>query len=239
MNIVKPLLTLVIPFYNEEPSLAELLPRVKDNLEQFDITYEVLLIDDASTDGSNAVVEKFIIESKDKNFKLIRMHTNSGQTGCFKKAFSEASGEYIIRMDADLQDNPSDLHLFIDKINEKADMVMGIRENRKHSHILKFATAIYNVIVIMLYDSPLTMHSGSFIAFKSEFVKDIPFKNNDHRYLPLIAINRGANNIREIIVSHNKRVYGSSNYSLLKKVLLGIPELIFFLVRLRFGFYRK
>ena len=239
MNIVKPLLTLVIPFYNEEPSLAELLPRVKDNLEQFDITYEVLLIDDASTDESAAVVKHFVSKNKDKKFKLISMDINSGQTGCFKKAFSEASGEYIIRMDADLQDNPSDLHLFIDKINEKADMVMGIRENRKHSHILKFATAIYNVIVIMLYDSPLTMHSGSFIAFKSEFVKDIPFKNNDHRYLPLIAINRGANNIREIIVSHNERIYGSSNYSLLKKVLLGIPELIFFLVRLKFGFYRK
>ncbi len=185
------------------------------------------------------MVEKFIIESKDKNFKLIRMHTNSGQTGCFKKAFSEASGEYIIRMDADLQDNPSDLYFFLEKINDNADMVMGIRENRKHSHILKFSTALYNLLIIMLYDSPLTMHSGSFIAFKSEFVKDIPFKNNDHRYLPLIAINRGANNIREIIVSHNERIYGSSNYSLLKKVLLGIPELIFFLVRLRFGFYRK
>jgi len=236
---VNTLVTLVIPFYNEELSLIELLPRVKDNLEKSGITYEVLLINDASTDGSNAVVEKFIIESKDKNFKLIRMHTNSGQTGCFKKAFSEASGEYIIRMDADLQDNPSDLYFFIDKINDNADMVMGIRENRKHSHILKFSTALYNLIIIMLYNSPLTMHSGSFIAFKSEFVKDIPFKNNDHRYLPLIAINRGANNIREIIVSHNERIYGSSNYSLLKKVLLGIPELIFFLVRLRFGFYRK
>ncbi len=233
------LVTLVIPFYNEELSLIELLPRVKDNLEQSGIVYEVLLINDASTDGSNAVVEKFIIESKDKNFKLIRMHTNSGQTGCFKKAFSEASGEYIIRMDADLQDNPSDLYFFLEKINDNADMVMGIRENRKHSHILKFSTALYNLLIIMLYDSPLTMHSGSFIAFKSEFVKDIPFKNNDHRYLPLIAINRGANNIREIIVSHNERIYGSSNYSLLKKVLLGIPELIFFLVRLRFGFYRK
>ena len=233
------LVTLVIPFYNEELSLIELLPRVKDNLEQSGIVYEVLLINDASTDGSNAVVEKFIIESKDKNFKLIRMHTNSGQTGCFKKAFSEASGEYIIRMDADLQDNPSDLYFFLEKINDNADMVMGIRENRNHSHILKFSTALYNLLIIMLYDSPLTMHSGSFIAFKSEFVKDIPFKNNDHRYLPLIAINRGANNIREIIVSHNERIYGSSNYSLLKKVLLGIPELIFFLVRLRFGFYRK
>jgi len=236
---VNTLVTLVIPFYNEELSLIELLPRVKDNLEQSGIVYEVLLINDASTDGSNAVVEKFIIESKDKNFKLIRMHTNSGQTGCFKKAFSEASGEYIIRMDADLQDNPSDLYFFLEKINDNADMVMGIRENRKHSHILKFSTALYNLLIIMLYDSPLTMHSGSFIAFKSEFVKDIPFKNNDHRYLPLIAINRGANNIREIIVSHNERIYGSSNYSLLKKVLLGIPELIFFLVRLRFGFYRK
>ena len=233
------LVTLVIPFYNEELSLIELLPRVKDNLEQSGIVYEVLLINDASTDGSNAVVEKFIIESKDKNFKLIRMHTNSGQTGCFKKAFSESSGENIIRMDADLQDNPSDLYFFLEKINDNADMVMGIRENRKHSHILKFSTALYNLLIIMLYDSPLTMHSGSFIAFKSEFVKDIPFKNNDHRYLPLIAINRGANNIREIIVSHNERIYGSSNYSLLKKVLLGIPELIFFLVRLRFGFYRK
>ena len=78
------------------------------------------------------------------------MDINSGQTGCFKKAFAEAIGEYIIRMDADLQDSPSDLHFFIDKINEKADIIMGIRENRKHSRALKLATAIYNVIIIML-----------------------------------------------------------------------------------------
>ena len=91
----------------------------------------------------------------------------------------------------------------------------------------------------MLYNSPLTMHSGSFIAFKSKFVKDIPFKKNDHRYLPLIAISRGASNIREIVVSHNERKYGNSNYSIFKKIILGIPELILFLVRMKFGFYKK
>ena len=142
-------------------------------------------------------------------------------------------------MDSDLQDNPSDLRHFMDKITEGADLVMGIRENRKHSHALKFATAIYNVLIIMLYNSPLTMHSGSFIAFKSKFVKDIPFKKNDHRYLPLIAISRGASNIREIVVSHNERKYGNSNYSIFKKIILGIPELILFLVRMKFGFYKK
>ena len=239
MSSLKPLVSLVIPFFNEEPSLIKLLPLVKDNLEQANVNYEVLLIDDASIDNSASVVEKFISESKSKDFRLIRMHTNSGQTGCFKKAFSEAVGEYIIRMDADLQDSPSDLHFFIDKINEKADIIMGIRENRKHSRALKLSTAIYNVIIIMLYDSPLTMHSGSFVAFKSKFVKGIPFKNNDHRYLPLIAISRGAINIREIIVSHSERLYGSSNYSLLKKIIFGIPELVFFLIRLKTGFYKR
>jgi len=234
---MNPLITLVVPFYNEELSLAELLPNIRDNLEKSGIEYEVLLINDASTDNSRSVVEKFIL--KNNKFILINMNINSGQTGCFKKAFANARGKYIIRMDADLQDNPSDLCFFIEKIHNNADIVMGIRENRKHSHILKFATALYNLIIIILYDSPLTMHSGSFIAFKSEFVKNIPFKNNDHRYLPLIAINRGAVNIREIIVSHDERKYGGSNYSLLKKVVLGIPELIFFLARLKLGFYRK
>jgi glycosyltransferase involved in cell wall biosynthesis len=235
----KPLISLVIPFFNEELSLAPLLPLVKNNLDKANVTYEVLLIDDASNDNSLEVVENFLNESNNNYFKLIRMNVNSGQTGCFKKAFSEAIGEYIIRMDADLQDSPADLHFFIDKINENADIIMGIRENRKHSRALKLATAIYNVIIIMLYDSPLTMHSGSFVAFKSNFVKNIPFKNNDHRYLPLIAINRGASNIREIIVSHSERLYGSSNYSLFKKIIFGIPELIFFLVRLKTGFYKK
>lgn len=235
MSNDKPDISVVIPFHNEAESLEELIPAIISVTRSLSKLFEIILVDDVSTDGSLDVARRFC--ERYEEVRLIQLTTRGGQTGCFRRAFEEAMGEHVIRMDADLQDDPQDLAKFVEKIDQGAEVVMGLRECRKHSRMLRFASGIYDLMVLLLFDSPFHANSGSYVAFKTEFVRNIPFRTNDHRYLPLIAIRRGAKNLSEVIVRHHDRAYGRSKYRPLKKLLLGIPEVLRFLFRLQSGVY--
>lgn len=228
-------ISIVIPFHNEEESLKELLPSLVSVILALPVTFEVLMVDDVSNDGSVAVVKVF--QQKYNEIKLIQLNERGGQTGCYKEAFKQAAGDYIIRMDADLQDDPRDLPKFVEKIHEKADLIMGLREARKHSRIIRIASSVYDLLILVLFNTPLHSNTGSYVAFKADLMKDIPFRKNDHRYLPLIAIRRGAKNISEVFVRHRARQWGVSKYRPIKKLILGIPEVFFFLFRYMTGVY--
>ena len=101
------------------------------------------------------------------------------------------------------------------------------------------ASMIYDLLIITLFNSPLHSNSGSFVAFRAVLVKNIPWVKNDHRYIPLIAMHRGATNVREVIVRHSVRKFGQSKYDPIKKLVIGIPEVISFLIRLKRGYYNK
>ena len=98
---------------------------------------------------------------------------------------------------------------------------------------------LYDALMVLMVDSPLHTSTSSFIAFKTEFIKGIIFKKNDHRYLPLIAINKGATKIREIVVSHRGRKYGVTKYNNLHKIFFGIIETVSFLIRIKLGYYNS
>ena len=230
--------TLVIPFFNEENNLPILLNELKNVLKEKpeSIDLETFFVNDASTDSSKTIVEKEI--KNKKKYKLINLNTKSGQTGAFKKAFEECDSEYIIRMDSDLQDNPKDLLLFFNKILEKEpDLIMGVRVQRQHNLLLRISSIVYDFLIRALYDTKLKTNSGSFVAFKTMYVKNLPWKKNDHRYLPLIVIQRGAKNIIDVDVFHREREHGKTNYPYLKKIILGPPEVIKLIIRLKNGFY--
>ena len=229
--------TIIIPFNNEFRNLIELLPELEKSLKKINIKHEVIFINDGSTDNGLMFCKEFC--SDKNNWQIISLDNQSGQARSFAIAFKLAKGEYIIRMDADLQDSPSDLPLFIKKIEDGSELVMGLRECRKHRRVLRFASMVYDMIILILYDTPLHSNSGSYIAFHAELVKNISLQKNDHRYLPLIAIRRGAENISEVIVTHRKRKYGHTKYPTFRKIAMGIPELIFFLIRLQAGYYDK
>jgi len=228
-------ISIVIPFHNEEESLRVLIPSLMEMIRFFTKSFEVILVDDASTDSSVEIVKMY--QEQYPIIKLIRLPKRGGQTGCYKEAFQQAKGLYIIRMDADLQDDPKDLPKFIEKINRGSELIMGLRECRKHSRILRLASGIYDLIILALFNSPLHSNSGSYVAFKTELMKNIPFRKNDHRYLPLIAIRREAKNITEVFVRHNKRKMGKSKYNPFEKLILGIPEVLLFLIRYIRGIY--
>ena len=230
-------ISIVIPFHNEEESLKELLPLLVSEIEKFDKTFEIVLINDCSTDNSIAIASEYA--NKYGIIQVIDMSYRGGQTGCYKEAFKVLQGKYTLRMDADLQDDPRDLYKFIEKIDEDADLIMGLREARKHSKILRFASGVYDLLILLLTNSPLHSNSGSYVCFKTKFIKDIAFKKNDHRYLPLISMSRGADKISEVFVRHNSRQYGESKYKPMRKVILGIPEVVCFAYRLKINYYNN
>lgn len=229
------LISIVICARDEEKSLGELIPGLQEVVNSDDRPFEVIIVDDHSSDGTADLIAKH-----QKNFPellFIQLPYHGGQTGCFKEAFREARGGHIIRMDADLQDDPRDLPKFLERIDEGSELIIGLRECRKHGRFMRFAGAVYDLIVLALFDTPLHSSTGSYVGFKASLVKDILFRKNDHRYLPLIAIHRGAQNISEVIVRHNERKFGASNYNAFWKLVLGVPEVLFFLLRLYFGRY--
>ncbi len=230
-------ISIVIPFFNEKKSLEILIPRLLKVVSQIDKKIEIIFVDDASTDGSGTVAAKYA--EKNENIKILSMGKRSGQTGAYKEAFRIAKGEYIIRMDSDLQDSPEDLPKFIEKINEGYDLIMGLREARKHSKILRLASGLYDLLIVLFFNSPLHSNSGSFVCFKKEYVQNIPWKKNDHRYLPIIAMTRGAKKVGEVLVKHTERKYGESKYRPYKKLIFGFPEAARFFIRVKRGYYNR
>ena len=228
--------SLVIPFHNEEENLKILCPLVKEVIKKSALDYEILWVDDGSTDSSCDVVSAYC--DIEPSYGLLKNMVKSGQTNCFNKAFPLCGGEYIIRMDSDLQDRPEDLPKFEKAIEKDYDIIIAYRTNRQHNAILIGLTRIFDFIVNLYFRTKLKSNSGSFIAFKAGYLKNLKLIENDHRYLPLIAMNRGAIKILTIDVDHQKRLYGNSKYSVYKKMAYGIPEVIRLIRRLENNYYK-
>ncbi len=230
---------IVIPFHNEKNNLEILFNELTYALDNKpdEINVDVIFVNDKSDDGGDIFINEAI--KKSDIFKLINLEKRSGQTAAFREAFKRYEADYIIRMDSDLQDNPKDLNLFFDKIiHLQPHLIMGIREVRKHKRIFRMASTIYDFLMVLLFNSPLRSNSGSFVCFKKEFVDNLPWYRNDHRYLPLITINRGADRISEVIVTHRERNFGNSKYSMFGKLFFGIFEVVVFSFRMKLGFYK-
>jgi glycosyltransferase involved in cell wall biosynthesis len=228
-------LSIVICACDEEESLSILIPELQATLRELGKTFEVIVVDDCSTDDTARVVREQ--QRLFPELELVQLPERGGQTGCFEAAFKVVRGEYTIRMDADLQDVPADLPQFIRKLDSGYQLVMGLREYRKHRRLFRFASFVYDRIIILLFDTPLRATSGSFVGFKTDLIKNIPFHKNDHRYLPLIAIRRGADPVGDVAVRHRSRQFGVSKYKPVQKLALGTPELLMLLVRIYRGVY--
>jgi glycosyltransferase involved in cell wall biosynthesis len=227
-------LSIVIPFYNEADSLPELLPKLASVVSTLGHDVEVLLVDDCSSDGSTEIARDFARQND--AFRLLSLPARGGQTGALGHGIASAKGDYVLRMDADLQDDPADLPRFVEKIDEGYDMVVGLRASRNLPRTYRFASRSFDLLVGLLLDSPLHSFAASYICFRTDLVR-VKLHPNDHRYLPLIAIRRGAEKTTEIIVNHYPRRFGQSKYSLAKKTMTAGPEALRFLARLYRGTY--
>ena len=199
--------------------------------------WELLLIDDNSSDNSLNIMKS--LAKKYNHIKIFHHESNRGQTGCFKTGFDNARGDYVITMDGDLQVYPEDLPLFIEKIKKGYEFVNAIRENRQHSPWMIFASRVNNTLMFVFFKSPVMDNASNYTAIKTEFVRNLPLTDNDHRYLAPITMRRGLKKFGEVIIRHDLRKRGKSKYTALPKYLKGFPELFIAWWRIRTGEYDK
>lgn len=230
--------TITSPIHNEEGTIRELIERVNKVMNSYaKDQWEYLLINDVSTDKSFEIIKK--LAKKYKNLRVIKHKKQRGQAGCFETAFNNAKGDIIVTMDGDLQVMPEDIPLFLNKIKIGYDLVNGIREHRKHPFWVKLASRIYNVFMLLFFDSPILDSASNFTAIRTKFIKGIKLRGHDHRYIIPIAMRRGTKEIGEVIIKHNTRISGKSKYKALPKYIIGGPEIIFAWIRFKIGYFDR
>ena len=226
-----PVFSIVIPVFNEVESLQELLASIEQANATFPHGYELVFVDDGSTDGTFERLKSF--SETHGHVRVFSFRRNLGKSPALLCGFRNARGQYILTMDADLQDDPGSLPRMYDQlIVERADIVSGWRKER-HDNALKIAfSRIFNRLMIrVLFGSSFEDMNSGLKLYKAEVARDLHLYGGMHRFIPLIATEMGYR-VAECPVSHRERKYGTSKYSRVK-VLTEMPDLltVFFLIK--------
>jgi glycosyltransferase involved in cell wall biosynthesis len=205
-------ISIVIPIYNEEESVGTLYEKILNTMNKLPYDYEIIAVDDGSTDNTFNKLKE--IASKDKRLKVISFKRNYGQTAAMFAGFQHASGDVVITMDADLQNDPADIPILIEKINEGYDVVSGWRKDRKDPFFSRtLPSKIANYIISNATGVYLHDYGCSLKAYKKDIAKNFRLYGDMHRFLPALAKGLGAK-ITEVPVSHHPRLYGKSKYGI-------------------------
>lgn len=209
-------LTIVIPVYNEKENIPYLYENLSKVLPLMCRKYEVLLIDDGSTDGTfNELVK---IHEKDDSYKIIKFRKNFGQTPAMSAGFDYANGEIIITLDADLQNDPKDIPLLIEKMNEGYDIVSGWRINRQDKAMSRrFPSKVANWLIARLTGVRIHDYGCTLKAYSRDVVKNIELYGEMHRYIPAVASWMGIS-VAEVPVHHHSRKFGKSKYGISRTI---------------------
>jgi len=210
--VATPHLSVVIPIKNESASIPELYRQLTEALERWGRPYEILAIDDGSTDDSFDRLSA--LQARDARWRIIRFRRNFGQTAAFAAGFAHARGALIATSDGDLQNDPADLPLLVDLVEQGADIACGWRKDRKDTFLTRrLPSMIANWIISYATGVKLHDYGCSLKVFRAEVVKPLRLYGEMHRFLPAIASELGVT-IVEQVVNHRARVHGTSKYGL-------------------------
>ena len=203
--------SIVIPLLNEEESLPKLVEWIRRVTDDASLTYEIILVDDGSTDNSWSTITS--LQSDKKDIKAIKFRRNYGKSAALNVAFKITQGDYVITMDADLQDSPDEIPLLLDKIkSEKLDVISGWKKVR-HDPISKtIPSKLFNKVTKYMSGIDLHDFNCGLKIYRSEVTKNIEVYGEMHRYIPLIAKWAGFEKIGEKIVEHRARQFGVSKF---------------------------
>ncbi|MDD4311844.1 MAG: glycosyltransferase family 2 protein [Eubacteriales bacterium] len=207
-------LSIVIPFYNEVDSLPELYERICQSANACVAAgqladWEFWFVDDGSTDGSTQVAERFTVS--DPRVGLVVFRKNRGKAAALQAGFTRASGDVIITMDADLQDDPTEIPRFLEQLEEGYDVVSGWKKQRNDPAEKRIPSRLFNAVTAKGSGVPLHDFNCGFKAYRSEVVRSFTLYGELHRYIPVLAARSGFR-ITEIVVQHHKREHGTSKY---------------------------
>lgn len=214
---MRPEISIVLPMRNEAPSVDQLYRELTTTLEAFGRPYEILAIEDGSTDDTFARLAA--LQANDPRLRVIRFRRNFGQTAAFAAGFAHARGRYIVTSDADLQNDPADIPAMIVLAEQtKVDIVAGWRKERKDPFLSRrLPSMIANWIISHATGVKLHDYGCSLKVFRAEVVKPMKLYGEMHRFLPAIASEFGVN-IAEHPVNHRRRKYGRSNYGISRTI---------------------
>ena len=222
------MISVVIPFFNEKDNIIPLYLKITHELPLLQRPFEVIMVDDGSVDGSDALLAE--VAMKDSRFKLVSLRRNFGQTAAMMAGIDAARGNIIVPMDGDLQNDPSDIRNLIEKLEEGFDVVSGWRKERRDPELLRnLPSRTANRLISYISGVYLHDYGCSLKAYRREVLKGVKLYGEMHRFIPIYASWQGAR-VTEIPVAHHPRIHGTSKYGLerVAKVLLDLLVVKFF-----------
>lgn len=215
-------ISIVIPLYNEEESLNPLVNEIRKALKPLNTQYEVLLIDDGSNDKSLSIIKE--IARTDNRFKYISFRKNYGKSAALNVGFKSATGDVVITMDADLQDDPNEIPNLLKKLEEGYDLCSGWKKQRFDPFIKKYSSRFFNYVTRLISGIKIHDFNCGLKAYRSEVVKNIKVYGELHRYIPVLAKWQGFT-VTELVVKHHPRRYGKTKFGI-SRFFKGFIDLI-------------
>ncbi len=225
---MRPYLSVVIPVYNEVENIPLLLERLEEALKGMGKDFEVVIVDDGSTDGTTEILKR--LKPRYPWLRVVVLRRNFGQSAAFTAGLDHARGEVIVTMDGDLQNDPQDIPRLLEKIEEGYDVVSGWRKDRKDPFFSRRLPSILaNALISRLTKVKLHDYGCSLKAYRREVIEGLTIYGELHRFIPVLVSFGGAR-IAEIPVTHHPRRFGRSKYGLSRtyRVLLDLMLMLFF-----------
>ena len=204
------MLSVIIPIFNELNNITTLAEQIKAVLNDIAEEYEIIFIDDGSSDGSDTKLDE--LSDADKRIKVIHFRKNFGQTAAIMAGIDASSGSIIITMDGDLQNDPKDIKNLLSKLNEGYDVCSGWRKDRKDNHLKRnLPSRLANWLISKVSGVYLNDYGCTLKAYKRHVIENVKLYGEMHRFIPIYAVWQGAK-ITEIPVQHHPRIHGKSKY---------------------------
>jgi glycosyltransferase involved in cell wall biosynthesis len=223
-------LSIIIPAYNEERNINLVAAEIQKSLSDMDFTFEIIFIDDGSSDGTWEAMKK--VKNQYENIKIVQHNKNRGKTDALLSGYDIAEGESILLFDADLQYNPRDIERLYNKMQKGYDIVTGWKQGK---YSKQFISGIYNFLSRKLFNLPIH-DQNSIKIFKSRILEDVTLRKDWHRFLVVLAVNEGYS-VSEIKVNLRPRRFGETKYGGKGRILIGIFDLVS--VKFQTTFMRK
>ncbi|MEK7502003.1 MAG: glycosyltransferase family 2 protein [Patescibacteria group bacterium] len=225
------MLSVVVPVFNEEESLSAFYKELILQVSKLKVDFEVIFVDDGSTDGSLSILKK--LEEENKNIRIFSFRKHRGKAEALTLGFTKAIGEYILTIDSDLQDRPDQIEKLIKKSKDGWDLVSGWRKNRKDSFAKNISSKIFNLVSSSFWGLKVNDLNCGLKLYRAEAAKSLNLYGGTHRFIPLILHQEGFL-VAEVPVVHDKRKLGKSKYGF-SKVFTEIPDMFTMLFLSRYS----
>lgn len=225
------MLSIVVPVFNEEESLGDFYREFVLQVSKLKVSFEVIFIDDGSTDNSLSILKKF--KEKNNNIRIFSFRKHRGKAEALTLGFTKAIGEYVLTIDADLQDRPDQIEHLVKKSKDGWDLVSGWRKDRKDSILKNISSKVFNLIASIFWGLKVNDLNCGLKLYTRQAAKSLNLYGGMHRFIPLLLFQEGFS-VTEVPVVHDKRKLGKSKYSF-TKVFTEIPDMFTMLFLSRYS----